>query len=172
MVNELCLVFSLIEDETECIGLPQNEFDKGLDSCKYSAFIVLFGGGTFRAPGFPIACQRHGSVKLNPSKSILWKTISFNWSSIWLKLGTGPSTKDLGILTPKKKKRKKKVIILRSSDSATQDPPSNFNSIHFNYRISGLPIWCYTPEIGRHLAAVLEDSNTLEICTSNSGGVG
>lgn len=41
-----------------------------------------------------------------------------------------------------------------------------------NYRISGLPTWCYTPKIGHRLVVVLKDSNTLEIYYSNSVDVG
>lgn len=79
--------------------------------------------------------------------------MSFNWFFIRV-LDEGPWNFD------------KKLLIFRPCVQGVPDPPLNFDSTHFHYHISGLPPWCYTPEIGRRLAAVPEDSTTLEICSS------
>lgn len=56
MANDISSImgsFSLNEEEeSHCAGLSQYEVDGGLDSCEFSVFMVVYGGGTIHPPGF------------------------------------------------------------------------------------------------------------------------
>lgn len=51
-----------------------------------------------------------------------------------------------------------RLLLFHPWNPVTQEPLSVFYSTHFNLCITGLPSWCYTPEIALRLASVLEDS--------------
>lgn len=60
MANDIFSImdsFSLNEDEeSHCVGLSQSEVDGGLDSCKYSVFMVIYRGGTIHLLGLCSLC--------------------------------------------------------------------------------------------------------------------
>lgn len=58
--------------------------------------------------------------------------------------------------------------IIHQWNPITKSPPLVFYYAHFNYCITGLPSWCYTPDAGLKLASALEDSRVLKICSSKT----
>lgn len=104
--------------------------------------MVLFCDGTFHAPGFRIAMSKPWKCE---AESLKRHSLKDNVYQLMFRLA---KTTDRA-LHNRPWNLDEKLIILRTCDSATQYPPSNFESTYFNYRISSLPAWSYTSEIGR-----------------------
>lgn len=80
MANEILSsldTFFLNNDETHCVvSLSQIEVDRGLDSCKFSVFMVLYGGGYSMLMDFEPGYE--SLEKSNPNFERLMSSWSFS----------------------------------------------------------------------------------------------
>lgn len=156
--------FSLTDEETQCVGLPKTVVERGIDSCKFSVFMIVYGRGFIHAPGFCIAMAKPWKCAANSFKLYVLKDNVFHL------IFTTAEIQDR-VLFEGLWNFDNKLLIIKPWDPVSQEPLQIFDSTYFSYRVSGLPSWCYMPEIGRLLAFVLEDNVQLEICTSKRNSI-
>lgn len=144
---------SINEVKTECLGLSKSSIDKGKDSCKFSVHMIIF----FHAPGLRVAMSKPWKCRQESFKMHMLDENMFQL--IFQKSETGD-----WVLYEGPWNFSKRLFIFHLWNHDIQDPPRRFD-------LSGLPPWCFTPEIGQQLASILEDPILLEICSSNWKGV-
>lgn len=169
MANEistrLWILFPSMKMTNQWVGLCKPVVDWAIDSCRFSVFMVIYGGGFIHALGFtnamisPWKCELE-LFKLHALKDNVFRIIFQSAATRDRELHEGLWNFD------------KKLLTIQLWKPIALQPPPIFDSTYISYQISGLPSWCYTPEISRSLASLLEDHILLEICTSKEAGLG
>lgn len=147
---------SLNEEEESHVRVFHNLKSMVVWTCKYSVFIVIYGGGTIHPPSFRSAMLMGRKCETEPFKIHFLKDNVFHLISASSQIRDYVLNEDLGNFD-------NRLLLFHPLNLITQEPPADFDSAHFNFCITS---WYYTLEIGLSLASVLRRA-----CFSRSAAV-